>query len=305
MAHQYTKLLMDESPLQVLPGLAVLIGLDEAIFMQQLHFKLYQVLKSNGREVGKIHEGRPYYYNSIPNWHRYEFPFWSEPTLKRIIRRLIAGEYNASVAGQKVIRRGLGLVETCKHLDKSRREDEAPDQTNWYTICYERFEEILKEGVCNEDLKKSPSDQSDPMGLPSDQSDPLHRITLTPPSGHFDPMLKGIREYSEITTEIKESGANFGPHLGGEGGKKLQPAAEAWAMVRGQLEPDMRGTLLLAHIKALTPISAQPAGNRIHFKLKAPDQNCAKLVTSRLGIKISQLLEYGVYSQPVDLEIST
>ena len=54
MAHFSSKLLMGESPLQVLPGLAVLIGLDEAIFLQQLHYKLYQVLKSGGREVGKI-----------------------------------------------------------------------------------------------------------------------------------------------------------------------------------------------------------------------------------------------------------
>jgi hypothetical protein len=305
MAHQYSKLLMDESPLQVLPGLAVLIGLDEAIFMQQLHFKLYHVLKSNGREVGKIHEGRPYYYNSIPNWHRYEFPFWSEATLKRIIRRLMIGEYNASIAGKKVTRSGLGLVETCKYLDKSRRDDEAPDQTNWYTICYERFEEILEQGSVNEDLLKSPSGHFDPMGLPSGQCDPLHQVTLPPPSGHFDPMLKGIRECTEIHTENKESGANIGPHPGGEGGKKLQPAGEAWAMVVSQLEPEMARSLLLAHVKTLTPMSAALTGNHIHFKLKAPDFECARLITSRLGKKISLLLEYGVYSQPVDLEIST
>jgi hypothetical protein len=33
-----SKLLIDEPPLQVLPTLAVRLGLEEAIFLQQLHY---------------------------------------------------------------------------------------------------------------------------------------------------------------------------------------------------------------------------------------------------------------------------
>jgi hypothetical protein len=105
--------------------------------------------------------------------------------------------------------------------------------------------------------------------------------------------------------EPEESGANISPHPGGEGGKKLMPAGDAWAMVRPQLDREMVGTLLLAHVKALAPVSAACSGSHILFRLKAPTKDSADLISSRLGTKISRLLEYGVYSQPVDLEIST
>ena len=74
-------LLIDEPPLVVLPGLAVAIGLNEAIIVQQLHFLLQN--PKNGAVVG----GERYIYNSYPEWHKH-FQFFSESTVKRTFLNL-------------------------------------------------------------------------------------------------------------------------------------------------------------------------------------------------------------------------
>ena len=66
------KLLLNESPLIILPSLALELGLNEAIFLQQLY---YWILKSSIELDNK-------------NWvyrTTKEFPFWSILTIKRII----------------------------------------------------------------------------------------------------------------------------------------------------------------------------------------------------------------------------
>lgn len=68
-------LLIQESPLIVLPKLAQAIGLNEAIVLQQVH---YWVVKSKDLWV----------YNSYEQWQSDNFPFWSIPTIKRIVYRL-------------------------------------------------------------------------------------------------------------------------------------------------------------------------------------------------------------------------
>jgi hypothetical protein len=73
------RLLIPEPPLQVLPLLAVALGLNEAIFLQQLHYLLLH--------KGHQRDGRKWYYNTYPAWQTV-FPFWSEPTIRRILKRL-------------------------------------------------------------------------------------------------------------------------------------------------------------------------------------------------------------------------
>ena len=73
-------LLMDEYPLMVSPWLAKEIGLNEAIFLQQLRFW-------ESKNMGRVDEdGRRWIYNSIPAWLQ-QFPFLSERTLKRVVVR--------------------------------------------------------------------------------------------------------------------------------------------------------------------------------------------------------------------------
>lgn len=70
-----SKLLIDEPPLQVLPSLAVAIGLNEAIIIQQIHYWI------NLRQ-GKTVSGERWIYNSYPKWQK-QFPFWSVATIQR------------------------------------------------------------------------------------------------------------------------------------------------------------------------------------------------------------------------------
>ena len=63
-----SRLLIHESPLQVLPSLAVKIGLNEAIILQQLHYWL------NPDHNKNIREGSHWVYNSYEQWQK-QFPF--------------------------------------------------------------------------------------------------------------------------------------------------------------------------------------------------------------------------------------
>lgn len=106
-SRNFSKLLINEPPLQVLPSLALKLGLNGAIFLQQVH---YWISMPTARE----REGRRWVYNSLPQWQE-QFPFWSEDTIQRTIAALekqgvlLSGNYN----------------------------ERSFDKTKWYTIDYE------------------------------------------------------------------------------------------------------------------------------------------------------------------------
>lgn len=110
------KLLLDEYPLLILPKFAVLIGLNEAIILQQIHYWLI----INEKVDKNLHDGKYWIYNSYVNMKKKDFPFWSTDTIKRTIHNLekanllIVGNYNK-----------LGI-----------------DKTKWYTINYENLAKI-------------------------------------------------------------------------------------------------------------------------------------------------------------------
>lgn len=106
-----SNLLISEPPLQLLPGLAVRFGLNEAIFLQQLHYWL-----NNAKVAGKVIDGRKWISNSVKQWRSDNFPFWSEDTIQRAIKSLIQ----------------QGAVSARKDLNSG-----AFDRTNWYTINYD------------------------------------------------------------------------------------------------------------------------------------------------------------------------
>lgn len=79
----HTSLLMDEEALQVLPSLAVALGLDEAIVIQQLWYWL-----NPKRKVGRILDGHRWVFNTYAEWRESNFPFWSEIHIKRLFLKL-------------------------------------------------------------------------------------------------------------------------------------------------------------------------------------------------------------------------
>ena len=133
-------LLINESPLQVLPSLAVLLGLNEAMILQQIHFWL---CNKDKRCKPYINEGEAWVYNTYEEWHE-QFPFWSVPTIKRAVLNL----------------EEQGVLVT-RQFDKQRG-----DAKKYYRIDHEKLTSLLD----------TPSDQIDPtpeinLISPSDQID--------------------------------------------------------------------------------------------------------------------------------------
>lgn len=112
--------LLDEYPLLVLPTLAVKLGLNAAIVIQQIHYWIKMNERMDKKKAAThFYEGRWWTYNSYENWRSENFPFWSHATIRRIF------------GGLK--ERGLIL---CREADK--RNDGL-----WVTIAYEEIDRLL------------------------------------------------------------------------------------------------------------------------------------------------------------------
>lgn len=114
-----SKLLINEPPLQVLPTLAVIIGLNEAFLLQQVHYWL------SNPKIGRIDvdgDGQKWVRNSVEDW-LVNFPFWSESTVKRTTKSL----------------RERGLL-----LSKSTLNEMKIDRTGWYRIDYQLLDKVLE-----------------------------------------------------------------------------------------------------------------------------------------------------------------
>jgi len=129
-----SKLLFDEHPLVILPRLAVLIGLNEAIVLQQLHYWLSG--DKFGKTYGEVHDGRRWVYNTYEQWQE-QFPFWSMMTVRRTLTSLRKPYTPKKDDDRKVERGPLVLV---SHYNKV-----GFDKTNWWTIDYDEFNRL--EGV--------------------------------------------------------------------------------------------------------------------------------------------------------------
>jgi uncharacterized phage protein (TIGR02220 family) len=136
-----SKLLIQESPVMIIPSLAVKIGLNEAVILQQIH---YWVSMSN-----HVIEGRKWIYNTYKDWQQ-QFPFWSESTIKRTIHSLekqglvISGNWNRTKM----------------------------DKTKWYTIHYEQLEALTdlppEKPVIETELPKRYDTNQPKQPLPND-----------------------------------------------------------------------------------------------------------------------------------------
>lgn len=132
-------LLIHSQPLLVLPELAVKIGLNEAIILQQIHY--WQSRSANFRD------GRAWVYNSVEDWKK-QFPFWSAKTISRALNGL----------------RKQDLVFTGQYNQQSR------DQTLWYSVNYDH--NALKPS--NGPLGQNDPMEQDNMSMPLGQNDPMH-----------------------------------------------------------------------------------------------------------------------------------
>lgn len=111
-----TSLLLDEPPILVMPTLATIIGLNEAIILQQIHYWI----KNKERSQQDYINGHYWVYNTYEQWQQ-QFPFWSIRTIRRTITKLenegllLSGNFNKA-----------GF-----------------DKTKWYSIDYDKLNYIL------------------------------------------------------------------------------------------------------------------------------------------------------------------
>ena len=84
-----SRLLLDEKPLIILPKLAVLIGLNEAIVLQQIHYWLREKRDDPERYAASFALGEWWVYNTLDAWQK-QFPFWSVMTIRRTLESLEA-----------------------------------------------------------------------------------------------------------------------------------------------------------------------------------------------------------------------
>ena len=173
-----SKLLLDEKPLLVLPQLAVKIGLNEAITLQQLHFHIVNAKKKS--HIDHFHEDRWWVYNSYEEWRENDFPFWSVSTIKRIFLKLET----------------LGLA-LSNQLSKNKS-----DRKKWYSIDYEKLANIDNVIEAPHRIRLSWS---------SDQIELMHGIRLSRWMGSDWP--DGYTESPREVPEIKDSPAAKAPDV--------------------------------------------------------------------------------------------
>lgn len=114
-----SKLLIDEPPLQVLPSLAVAVGLNEALILQQVHYWIGQKKQTPDKNRETFRSGEWWVYNSVPEWNE-QFKFWGDNTIRRALSSL----------------RQQGLL-IAEQLSEDPR-----DKTLWYRIDYEKLETV-------------------------------------------------------------------------------------------------------------------------------------------------------------------
>ena len=137
--------LFNENPVVIDRELATVIGLNEAIILQQMQ---YWIKKSEHKFDGKV-----WVYNSVSQWKK-QFPFWSESTIDRTIRSLDK----------------LGLL-FIGNYNRDRR-----DRTKWYSINYSQLDSIMKNAFSqNDECNLSNCDNA------ISQNDPMQDVNLTKP----------------------------------------------------------------------------------------------------------------------------
>ena len=153
-------LLLDEKPLVIQPKLAELIGLNESIILQQLHYWL--------EKSSNFKDGYYWVYNTYSDWQE-QFPFWTERTIRRTIKKL---------EDEKII--------VSANYNKMKM-----DKTKWYRIDYNAFDEMVRR--CGQNGQSMRTNWTHPSGQIGHSNN--HRVpeitseSTTTSSGSQNPFL--------------------------------------------------------------------------------------------------------------------
>ena len=172
-----SKLLFNEEPITINRLAAKVLGLNEAIVVQQVHYWL----EINRKAKINLYDNRTWTYNTYEKWQNENFDFWSTRTVMRIFVNLfdkgifIRGNYNK------------------KKYDK----------TTWVSIDYDKLDEILEEYERNVEISTKCQVVTKEETLEFQQSDKLSPSIVT--SCHqakCQVVTNYTRDYTENNTEI-------------------------------------------------------------------------------------------------------
>lgn len=140
------KWLVDDEPLFVLPTVAVKLGLNESIFLQQLH---YWLTKST-----HTYDGHVWVYNTYEGWQK-QFPFWSESTIRRTIVRLekkgiVVSRYRSKLDKTKWYRIDYHVLANVMNGEEERQNDETNVQHKQTT----RQHDVSHASICQDGRRK-------------------------------------------------------------------------------------------------------------------------------------------------------
>lgn len=172
-----SKLLFNEEPITINRLAAKVLGLNEAIVVQQVHYWL----EINRKAKINLYDNRTWTYNTYEKWQNENFDFWSTRTVMRIFVNLfdkgifIRGNYNK------------------KKYDK----------TTWVSIDYDKLDEILEEYERNVEISTKCQVVTKEETLEFQQSANLSPSIVT--SCHqakCQVVTNYTRDYTENNTEI-------------------------------------------------------------------------------------------------------
>jgi uncharacterized phage protein (TIGR02220 family) len=165
-----SRLLIKESPVMIIPSLAVKIGLNEAVVLQQIHYWL-------GISKHQI-EGRTWVYNTYEEWQK-QIPFWSVSTIKRTILSLEM--------------KGLLLSANFNAMKM--------DKTKWYSIDYEKLQELEDSTI---ERPASPT----PDAATEEVAEETKELDVSPSVKKIIPFAEIIHYLNEKTGKNFRSGSN-------------------------------------------------------------------------------------------------
>ena len=114
-----SKILNEKRPLLVNKGLAKLIGLNESIILQQIHYWIKDINQPKGKDSINYQDGYFWTFNTYKEWQE-QFSFWSISTIKRTIKNL----------------------ENRKLIITDNYNKMKIDRTKWYRIHHKNLDEL-------------------------------------------------------------------------------------------------------------------------------------------------------------------
>lgn len=140
---QGSRLLIAENPLQVLPSLVSLVGLERAIILQQIHFLL-------GVPGGHNEDGYHWIHNTAQQWHDNYFTFWHPSSIQKWLKSLADDGFIVS-----------------RQFDKEKW-----DHKNYYRIDYDKLDQALADSALAD------SDDHTNDSASQAESQPLTKLNL-------------------------------------------------------------------------------------------------------------------------------